>query len=163
VYDGGRPARDAAIEAGADRPIRLLRSELSRATGQLDQAWAAVDPITWDRPVSYRDGTVRDILLAQWREIEIHSTDLLLGYRPASWTLEFVNHLMLFLAPRVPDGVTVTLLSRDRRRRWELGVGQPVEIIGDPQDLATWLAGRQPYGPLLVTENAPLPQLKPWP
>jgi maleylpyruvate isomerase len=163
VYDGGRPARDAAIEAGADRPIRVLRAELSRATGQLDQAWAALDPVDWERPVSYRDGTMRDVLLAQWREIEIHTTDLLLGYRPAGWTLAFVNHLMAFLAARVPDGTALALLSRDRSRRWELGAGQPVEIVGDPPDLATWLAGRQPYGPLIVAEGGPLPQLDPWP
>lgn len=169
-YDGGRPARDAAIEAGANRPADVLRAELLRAHGRLDQVWAGLDPAVWDSPVSYRDGTLHGILLAAWREVEIHGADLLLGYTPADWSPAFLDHLMRFLAPRAPEGTELVLVPVDSDRRWLLGAGNPVEVTGAAADLASWVAGRAPGDALVATDRSstagrpvPLPLLAPWP
>src|SRR5438309_12097598 len=39
VYEGGRPARDAAIEAKAGRPAAELRADLLAANTALERAW----------------------------------------------------------------------------------------------------------------------------
>src|SRR5688500_9160925 len=49
MYDGGRPARDAAIEAGAGRSADELREHVRSATAALLDAWRKVDD--WSRPV----------------------------------------------------------------------------------------------------------------
>lgn len=43
-YDGGRPARAAAIEAGALRDAAALREAVRAALAEASAAWAAVGP-----------------------------------------------------------------------------------------------------------------------
>jgi maleylpyruvate isomerase len=160
VYDGGRPARDAAIERGAGRSAEAFRESTALTCAALEDAWARLGPEDWARPVSYRDGTLLDILHARWRETEIHLTDLDLGYRPSSWTTEFCDHTVRFLAPRVPDGIQLTLAAVDRR--WVFGTGAPLTVHGSPGDLTAWMAGRISDTPV-VADGGALPELGPWP
>lgn len=158
VYDGGRPARDAGIAAGAGKPAVDLVEAAVAAAGAFDRALAKIGPDDWSRSVVYRDGTLVEVVRAYWREIEIHSTDLRLGYTPATWSPEFCDHLLGFTAPRVPEGVQVVLLADDGQV-WTWGSGVPVEVGGARTDLAAWAAGRTPVGSLV----GELPELKPYP
>ncbi|MBB5808578.1 maleylpyruvate isomerase [Saccharothrix ecbatanensis] len=153
VYAGGRPARDAAIEADAGRSAAEHRAAIGDAVARLAKAWAGVRD--WDTPVVYRDGTLTGTAYALWREVEIHAHDLDLG--PVTWSPEFCDHAVEFLSARAPDGVRLTLQAEDRR--WVLGEGADVTLTGSRTDLVTWLAGREPTGPI----TGDRPELKPWP
>ncbi|MBP2334483.1 maleylpyruvate isomerase [Saccharothrix coeruleofusca] len=155
VYDGGRPGRNADIEANAGRTADEHRAAIAAAVARLTAAWAGVSD--WDSPVTYRSGTLRDTALALWREVEIHARDLDLG--PFAWSPEFCEHALDFLAARVPDGVRLTLAATDHDREWTFGEGEHVELSGALTDLTAWLAGREYAGPI----SGPKPELKPWP
>lgn len=142
VYAGGRPARDAAIESGARQTAAQLTGALQQAHAGLRQAWSALTPQDWARKVTYRDGDLRDVLRCHWREVEIHTTDLLLGYTPAQWRPDFSRHVIDFLGPRNTAAVA---------------------IDGKPADVAAWLAGRTSTGPVSARGAAELPELGPWP
>jgi maleylpyruvate isomerase len=160
VYDGGRPARNAAIEAGQRRSAPQLRAALTDALDEVEASWSAVGPDDWQRPVRYRDGVLFDAGLAWWRELEIHTADALLGPGVADWSRPFCAHVVEFLAPRVPVGVRLALTATDGPESWTQGSGTPVAVRGRLADLAAWLAGRHPVGPLT---GDPLPELGPWP
>ncbi len=155
VYPGGRPARDAAIEAAAGRSANEHRAAIEVAVIRLTAAWSGVRD--WDAPVVYRDGVLADTVFALWREVEIHTFDLDLA--PVEWSPDFVDHAVEFLAQRVPDGVQLTLSSTNDSRKWTVGSGETVELSGARDDLVAWLAGRPPKGTL----TGEPPALNPWP
>ncbi|MCZ4122977.1 maleylpyruvate isomerase family mycothiol-dependent enzyme [Streptomyces sp. H39-S7] len=162
-YDGGRPARDAAIEAGHGRSAAELRAAVTAALDEAEQAWTAVGPRDLERPVRYRDATLAAAAHAWWRELEIHTADAAIGYRTARWSRPFCAQVLDFLAPRVPDGVRLTLAASDGPEpAVVLGDGRPVTVRGALTDLTAWLAGREPEGPLDGGAE-PLPELRPWP
>ncbi|MEU4448527.1 maleylpyruvate isomerase family mycothiol-dependent enzyme [Actinosynnema sp. NPDC050801] len=152
-YPGGRPARDAAIEAGAGRSAAEHRAAIADAAARLAKAWE--DVRDWDTPVYYRDGTLTGTAYGVWREVEIHTRDLDLG--PVTWSPEFCDHVIGFLSSRVPDGVRLTLQAPERR--WVVGAGRDVTLTGSAADLTAWLAGREPEGPI----TGDRPDLDPWP
>jgi maleylpyruvate isomerase len=160
VYDGGRPARDAAIEAGQARSAPLLRAALEEALDEIEASWSAVGAADWDRPVRHRDGTVATAAQAWWRELGIHTADALLGPAVADWPRPFCAHLVTYLSARLPDGLRVTLTATDTDDSWTFGEGRPVAVTGHAADLAAWLAGRHPATPLT---GDPLPPLSDWP
>ncbi|GAA3445490.1 maleylpyruvate isomerase [Planomonospora venezuelensis] len=162
VYDGGAAGRAAAIEREAGRGAGELRQALAEAHAALEDAWAGTGEDVWGRPVRYRDSTLLDTVYARWREAEVHMADLDLGHRPSEWPLGFCDHLVDFLAPRVPAGTHLTMVADDADRRWSAGSGDPVVLRGNARDLAAWLAGRAPVGPVAAEAGSP-PELGPWP
>jgi maleylpyruvate isomerase len=160
VYDGGRSSRDAAIEAGHGRSAERLTAALNDALDEVEASWSAVGPTDWDRPVSYRDGTVLTAGFAWWREMEIHTADALLGRGPDDWSPGLCTHLLDHLSARIPSGVRFTLTSADGAEPWTYGAGEQVSVRGTRSDLAAWLAGRVPPRPLT---GDPLPTLGSWP
>jgi len=159
VYDGGRPARDAAIEAGHGRSAAQLRTALGDALDEAEASWSAVGTGDWQRPVRFRDGVLLDAGLAWWRELEIHTADALLGPGIADWSRPFCAHAVEYLASRAPVGVRLSLIATDDSWTRTFGTGRPVAVSGALPDLAAWLAGRHPTGPL----TGDLPPLGPWP
>jgi maleylpyruvate isomerase len=159
-YDGGRAGRDAAIEAGADRSAPEHAAALEASRTRLAAAWPSPGNPLWTAPVAYRDGVLVDALLAWWREARIHAVDATAGLGAAalgyeSWDDAFCAHLRDFLAMRLPDpdGGDGT-------------AGAALDLVGDPRDVAAWLAGRTPSGPVSALRDgadAPLPELGPWP
>jgi maleylpyruvate isomerase len=145
LFDGGRPGRDAEIQAHAHRPASELIRAVQLATGALDDGWSRLSPSDWARPVAYRGGTVLNVLQAAWRECELHCVDLRLGLLPSAWSRELCLQLFEFLEPRVPDGVQLELTTPDGET-WRLGQGERNAIHGSLTDLAAWLAGREPAG-----------------
>ncbi|TDU91533.1 maleylpyruvate isomerase [Kribbella voronezhensis] len=157
MYDGGRPARDAAIERGAGRPAGELKRHVRQASQGLLQAWQKVGPDDWDRPVRHRESTVAATVYTGWREYEIHTVDL--GLEPTSdaWSTEFCLHLLEFLRPRTPDNLHLILRAPDLE--WEAGTGETRVLTGALTDLTAWMAGREPQRPV----SGDLPALDPWP
>ncbi|MFI2101891.1 maleylpyruvate isomerase family mycothiol-dependent enzyme [Isoptericola sp. NPDC019693] len=156
-YDGGRPGRDAAIEAGAGRTAAEHAAALVAARTRLAAVWPAPGDALWAAPVAYRDGVLADALLAWWREARIHAVDATAGLGDSAlgygtWDVAFCAHLRDFLAVRLPAGDDTA--------------GDAPELVGDPRDVAAWLAGRAPSGPVSALREGvevPLPDLGPWP
>ncbi|WP_244177166.1 maleylpyruvate isomerase family mycothiol-dependent enzyme [Streptomyces albus] len=162
VYDGGRAVgRDAAIEAGSSRTAGELRRAVRDALAEAESAWTALGPGDWSLPVRYRDADARAALLAWWRELEIHTADLLLGPGPRDWPRAFCGHALDFLAPRAP-AAGLTLAATDGPEERVHGAGSAVPVRGALGDLTAWMAGRAPSGPLDAGDG-PLPALGPWP
>lgn len=155
MYDGGRPARDAGIEAGAGRSAEELKQHVSRATTALLAAWERVED--WTRPVRHRDSTLAATVYAGWRELEIHTVDLALQPTSDDWSEEFCLHLLDFLRARTPDGIHLILDAGETR--WENGIGEQRVLTGKLTDLTAWYAGRKPVGPVAGST----PELLPWP
>jgi len=147
-YDGGRPGRDAAIEAGSRRTMTEHVAELETVRERLRSAWPEPGSPPWSAPVEYRDGVVADALLAWWREVRIHAVDARVGIGAGTWDAALLDHLREFLAVRLPDDAA------------------DLELVGAPTDVTAWLAGRQPDGPVAARRDGvevPLPELGPWP
>jgi maleylpyruvate isomerase len=157
MYDGGRPARDAAIESGADRSAADLKSHLTTAVTTLMSSWDKISPTDWPLPILHRNSNLSAGLGATWRELSIHTTDLNLGITPATWSEDFCTHLLDFLRPRTPDNTHLILQSPTLT--WENGTGEQVVLKGTLTDLAAWYAGRTSPGPIQGTP----PVLLPWP
>ncbi|MFD7155934.1 maleylpyruvate isomerase family mycothiol-dependent enzyme [Kribbella sp. NPDC059898] len=157
VYDGGRPARDAAIEAGADRPAAELKSHLTQAVTALLASWDKVSPTDWPLPILHRNSNLSAGLQATWRELTIHTSDLDLGVTPATWPDDFCLHLLDFLRPRTPDNTHLILQSPETT--WDNGTGAEVLLTGPLTSLTAWYAGRPTPTPI----TGPLPDLLPWP
>jgi len=158
-YDGGRPARTAAIEAGADRPATELTSHLLSATTALLTAWDKVGTDDWSRPITHREGDLTAAVDTTWRELTIHTSDLGLGRTPATWPPAFCLHLLDFLRPRTPDGVHLILRS-DEGTTWENGTGEDHVLTGPLTTLTAWYAGRTTP---VASITGPVPDLLPWP
>ncbi|GAB3275204.1 maleylpyruvate isomerase family mycothiol-dependent enzyme [Sinomonas notoginsengisoli] len=167
LYDGGLPARDRAIEAGAHAAAGVHRKRVGASVDRALAAFEVLSPEEWDTPVRFRDGVVRDAALALWRELVIHRGDLGTGCTQQEWSGAFCRHLLGFLAPRVPEGRTFDLCATGGEEI-SLGGGSDVVVLeGRLQDLAAWLAGRSvSHGAVRAThagEAVPLPGLGPWP
>ncbi|MFF8788269.1 maleylpyruvate isomerase family mycothiol-dependent enzyme [Streptomyces sp. NPDC015125] len=149
-YDGGRPARAAAIEAGAGRGAAALGDAVRAAPAEASAAWAAVGPADWPRPVTHRHGALRSALLCWWRELEIHTADARIGHGPRDWPQELCRHLLDHLAPRAPKDLQLVLTATDDTltRRYGDAAAPAVTVSGPLTDLAAWLAGRTPHHPL---------------
>jgi len=158
VYDGGRPARDAEIEAGAHRPAAELTADLNEAVTALLAAWDRVGPDDWTRPILHRNSTLAQGIDATWRELVIHTSDLGLSSTPDDWPAPFCAHLLEFLRPRTPEGVHLILQPSDGPV-WENGTGQDHVLTGTLTALTAWYAGRTPTTPV----EGPAPELLPWP
>jgi len=155
MYDGGRPARDAAIEAGSGRSAEELRQHVREASDGLIAAWNKVDD--WSLPVTHRNSDLAATVYTGWREYEVHTVDLALEPTTDGWSEEFCLHLLDFLRPRTPDNLRLILDAGNTR--WENGTGQDRVLTGTLTDFTAWYAGRPPVRPI----TGDLPELNPWP
>jgi maleylpyruvate isomerase len=103
--------RDADIEEGAGRPVDDLRDDVAE-TGEAFAAEAEMlTDAAWQHEVRVLDGPMfRAALLLPRRltEVELHHTDLGLGYKAADWTPKFA-------ALRLPEPMASW---REERRAW---------------------------------------------
>lgn len=167
-YDGGRPARAAAIEAGARRDAAALGDAVRAALAEASAAWAAAGPADWSRPVRHRNGDLRSALLAWWRELEIHTADARIGHAPRDWPRELCHHLLDHLSSRIPEELPLVLTATDDAfsRRYGDAGAPAVTVSGPLTDLAAWLAGRTPHRPPDCRRSGapvPPPELLAWP
>lgn len=186
LYDGGFDGRVQAIEALSQRPASEQKEALVAA---VDAAVGAFEGARdhWEARITYRDGTVADGALALWRELVIHTSDLDAGSTSRDWSDRFCHYLIEFLAARIPQGTVLKLQPLGEEALILSAPGTDTEaapsvaVTGQLQDLAAWLAGREPVGGLEATDPAQgreatatedssgthptvaLPELEPWP
>jgi maleylpyruvate isomerase len=154
-------SRDAEIDERAAWPASELRSLNADSTDDLRAAFAECPPDKWDvllpRVIDGPPWSVADWMGARWREVEIHHTDMGVGYTQADWTDDFVDYLQsVAVFDRDPE-IAVTLRTPDGDT--PIGGGGPV-ISGSKRDVVWWLIGRG--GGIGVTSDTPLPTLGPW-
>ncbi|GAA1498560.1 maleylpyruvate isomerase family mycothiol-dependent enzyme [Paeniglutamicibacter kerguelensis] len=166
MYDGGMDRRHEAIELTAlMRPDALL-ARTADALDALEASIRGISPAEWSLPTGFRDGgSVEDLFYAIWRELVIHTSDLALANSVADWDPDFCAHLFDALEGRVPDSRRY-ILQPHGAQRIVLGTGDDATVLsGTAFDLAAWLAGREPLGPIQATagaDGAALPELLPW-
>jgi maleylpyruvate isomerase len=134
-YAGGRRERAGAIDGGADRPVSELRDDVHRSTAELEAAWAAMTPVSWDgNGLSHgRPWPCRAMPYFRWREVEIHHVDLGTGYDASDWPEEYVRRELPLTLATVPDRLVE---AGERRRLLAWLTGRSVSP-GD-LDLASW-------------------------
>jgi maleylpyruvate isomerase len=151
-YPGGDERRESEIEAGANRPARLILSDVRTATGQVEDVWRRMPPDAWSRPTAARIG-LRPAWMsvwARWRETEIHHVDLNIGYTHSSWPAEFVDlmlpRVMPTLATRLTEEITVQAETTDRdplaTATTADTTGDPLIVRGPASAILCWLLGR---------------------
>src|SRR5690606_3101437 len=87
-----------------------------------------VGEVDWRRPVSYRQGDLAGTVLAYWQELEVHTADLDLGYRPEDWPPYLCGYLIEFLAVRLPEGASLTGSVQERAAQLAGRAPCPVEL-----------------------------------
>jgi len=151
-YPGGDSRRDDDIEAGAERPARLILSDLRTSIGQIEDVWRQMPPDAWSRPTAARIGPrpAWMSVWARWRETEIHHVDLNCGYAHGDWPVGFVDlmlpRVMPTLAARLTDEISVRVEAADRGQPTTAATtsatGEPVTVRGPASAILCWLLGR---------------------
>jgi maleylpyruvate isomerase len=121
-YPGGFEGRAAEIEAGAGRPADELVADVAATAAAVEAVCDAMPPDAWphlSRSVGGELSPGQAVVFSRWREVEVHHTDLGLGYSPADWPKELAEAWL----PRLLDGLV------DR---------------ADPVVLLAWVIGRGP-------------------
>jgi maleylpyruvate isomerase len=143
-YEGGVPARRAAIEAGADRSAVELVADVRRGIWTLEQAWATAPASAWEGHGVGPRGDVIPVLelpFRRWREVVVHHADLGLAYTVDDWPPDYVRleleRQRMVRASRRGVGLAelpapVLALAPPRRLAWLLG-RWPVEGVADPE------------------------------
>ena len=75
---------------------------------RLDATWSEVPEEVWERQGLRSDGSpllCRLLPIARWREVEVHHSDLGLGYLVADWPAEFVSLDLPLALARVPERI----------------------------------------------------------
>ncbi len=85
-------ARNAAISDGAPRPFAEQVDDIRRSVWRLEQAWATLDAAGWAGNGLAPFGRVPIVQLPwrRWREVEVHRSDLGLGYTWKHWPTDYV-------------------------------------------------------------------------
>jgi maleylpyruvate isomerase len=139
-YEGGRPTRDAQIEAWAGLSAHELVGHVRASIYALEGAWASATPTTWTGfgIKSHAAGArvaITDLMLMRWCETEVHRSDLNLAdlnlnYSFESWDATFVrfelDRQLMIWNSRKSMGLTVlpevaAKLSPNHRLAWLLG------------------------------------------
>jgi uncharacterized protein (TIGR03083 family) len=134
-YEGGKPTRDAQIEAWSNLGANELVNHVRASIYALEGAWASATPTTWTGfgIKSHAGGgrvAITDLMLMRWCETEVHHADLNLNYSFENWDATFVRfelerQLMIWNS-RKSMGLTVlpeaaAKLSPNHRLAWLLG------------------------------------------
>jgi maleylpyruvate isomerase len=162
-------ARDADIEAGADRPLDDLLADLRASAARFDEAVAAMPAQAWSATVQLRSGAEVPAATLPWqrlREVEVHHVDLAAAYRPEDWPAAFTQRLLVEAAASLgarAETPAMVLRATDLER--EVTVGDPADtltVTGPSYALAAWLTGRRDGTGLTVSPDQPLPVLPQW-
>jgi maleylpyruvate isomerase len=176
-YPGGDEQREADIEAGAARPVRLILHDARAAVDRVEDAWRRVLPEAWSRPTSARVGQrpAWRSVWARWRETEVHHVDLNVGYEHDHWPAEFVGLMLPRMLPTLDSRLAgeVTVNVQVTGGQWlqtsatTTTSADPVVVRGAASAVLCWLTGRPvpPAADLTASRSGqdwPLPRLRPW-
>ena len=134
-YEGGKPTRDAQIEAWSSLSAHELIGHVRASIYALEGAWASATPTTWTGfgIKSHAGGArvaITDLMLMRWCETEVHSSDLNLDHSFENWDSTFVrfelDRQLMIWNSRKSMGLTVlpeaaAKLSPNHRLAWLLG------------------------------------------
>lgn len=156
-------ARVDAIEAGAHRPVAVIRADVQRAVQECLSAIGEHPRQLWDAPALWlRRGRrpVRDVVPSLRLELEYHHVDLAAGYQPADWPDDFVAAVLPRLSAMMDsraDAPSMTLVGPVTLR---VGTIPPMDVTGPAAALLAWLSGRS-GGSGLNPGGAALPVIPP--
>lgn len=160
-------ARDADIEAGADRPAADLEADVESSAERLLVQLAAVPAEQVDLQVPTGRGpmvTVADVPWTRTREVVYHHVDLDAGFTFADVPDVLLRAGLEECLPRLAQaapGAQVTCTLADGELL-ELTIGDgAVPVRGQAADVLAWLTGRDD-GSTLQTDGQPLPALPSW-
>jgi maleylpyruvate isomerase len=161
-----RAERNAAIDAGAGRPIAAQVADLESSAQRFADAVGTVPPENWQNEVRWSGGDPRPaskILDARLREVAIHHLDLDAGYSASDWPSSFALKILVSVVPAFENrGVEpLTLVPTDTDARIEVAGGSKIVAGGPAWALTTWLLGRADGSSLAVT-GGPLPTPPAW-
>lgn len=155
-------AREADIEAGADRPIAVQLDDLVASADRLREALARMPAEGWDVEVEWRGGgrsAAGVIPSARLTEVDVHHADLGLGYGFGDLPEDFRLKLLADAVGGWPDDFGVSVYAED--------VGQAfpddpraLVVRGTSGDLLGWASGRT--GPERLTYDGELPAVPEW-
>ncbi|WP_051393182.1 maleylpyruvate isomerase N-terminal domain-containing protein [Glycomyces arizonensis] len=86
--------REAGIEAGAGRSAAELAADLAGSAARFTAEVEEMTDDAWDAVIETSTGATipaREIPARRLVEVELHHTDLGMGYRPADWTPGFAE------------------------------------------------------------------------
>lgn len=167
MYEGGRPARDADIEAGAGRHLGDLRLDVAESSERLLAALADFPAEALEREVTLLSGATGagwEIPHLRLREVEIHHVDLGCGYVTSDWSRAFATRTLDQLSPlfRTARQCPVReLVATDGEGRWEVAAEGP-EASGPAYALAAWLTGRGDGAGLTLSTAGGVPPAPRW-
>ena len=162
-----REARDAAIDAGARRPIKEHLADIEAGHERFAQTVAATPSSAWGFVMPWGSaGQTRrasELLEARLREVAIHHVDLDAGVGFADWEPKFAMRVLRSALPAFEArGLTpCTLIATDVDAAAPANGGSDVEVRGAAHALASWLLGRG-SGAGLQVSGGPLPTPPKW-
>ncbi|BCY06716.1 maleylpyruvate isomerase [Actinoplanes sp. L3-i22] len=158
-------ARNAAIEAGAGRPLDEQIADLRAAHERFADAAAAMPAEAWTFRYPSIVPSAAAVPWARLREVEVHHVDLGRGYSPADWSDAFALRLLREIAGDLP-GSAPAMVLHPAGVDHPLHVGTPSDttpVIGGPtRSIAAWLAGRADGADLTVSPDGELPRPARW-
>jgi maleylpyruvate isomerase len=162
-----RERRDADIEAGSRRPAGDLVADVAAGSRKFEAALDAMTPSAWQRQV--RAGATNRMVPADWvplarlGELEIHHSDLDVGYRPSQWPAAWAGAFLpgagQGLEERAGEPLRLLTLSGEMYGAERSGART---VTGDVRELLAWVVGRADGSALSVTPAGPLPELGRW-
>ncbi|MEV7010030.1 maleylpyruvate isomerase family mycothiol-dependent enzyme [Streptosporangium sp. NPDC051022] len=164
---GSAEQRSAEIEEGATWAPERLRRMVRENAACLSADLAALIGEQWDALVVTAQGRTVPASEIPWmrtREVAVHAVDLEAGVTFADLPDDLCEELVSDVVARRSGQAKDPALSlvSTTGRAWSLaGTGTPVEVRGEPGELARWLTGRG-AGTLRTTSGGPLPTLTPW-
>jgi maleylpyruvate isomerase len=126
-YEGGSEGRAADIERGASRSAPEVIDDLVTACDRLDAFLLELPLPVWSTEVLAGIGTkmvpATRLVLARWREVEVHHVDLGLDYTPGQWPIALVERMLPDLLHDLPARTDPRSLLG-----WVTGRGGPPEL-----------------------------------
>lgn len=162
--------RETDIERTVERGFAALREDAHASSARFIEAAWAFDPGLRDAPYTRTPSDsdtfpVKTVGGRRRTEVEIHHSDLDVGYSPADWPYDFSLAMVKRRQDEMaalPQGCpSMVLSSTDVEGLWKFGEGPGPEIHGAAGDLAWWLVGRG-GGRGLTSSTGELPTLGKW-
>jgi maleylpyruvate isomerase len=164
-------ARNADVEAGADRRTATLAADVQDAAQRLADELRRVPPEAADLQVpSGRGPTIRvgDVPWTRLREVVYHHVDLDAGYGFADAPGEVVVRGLQECVPRLAEAtppleVTAELDGPADPVVLNIGTGSARRAVAGPaSEVLAWLTGRSAGTGLRTADGDPLPELPAW-
>jgi maleylpyruvate isomerase len=161
-----RERRNADIEVGAGRSVEEQTADLVQAH---DELRAGAERVTdWNATVARTPGDagipVWWVPLLRLGELEIHHTDLDVGYTFDRWPSEMVRAFLPYACAELADraGEPLGLRATDSDARVEASASGARIVDGPARSLLAWVTGRHDGADLRVAPDGPLPSLGTW-